>query len=240
MSYVDRYGQTKNIAQNPITVIDNYIYLYHTETVILLPVFPESIADNTSTTFSETPILGRSAPIYTYSSSGPRQVEINLKLHRDMLNDINTSNNIVSYSHKDKPELLKKVKRDDYMEVLIAELQSAALPVYEASKKLINPPIVAIRIGDEIFCKGVIQGGVRVNYSGPILANNEYDINGEIIKTTDTYGNRINKVGKGKYALVDIGFSIYEIDPYDAVGVASSGSFRGLSKSLERNIYKVT
>ena len=40
-------------------------------------------------TFGEPTALGRTAPVYTYSRSGPRQVQINLALHRDMMDDVN-------------------------------------------------------------------------------------------------------------------------------------------------------
>ena len=40
-------------------------------------------------TFGETSALGRSAPVFTYSKSGPRTVQVELKFHRDMMDDIN-------------------------------------------------------------------------------------------------------------------------------------------------------
>ena len=78
---------------------------------------------------------------------------------------------------------------------------------------MVNPPMVAIRFGNEIYIKGIVNGSVSVEYSGPILPNN-------------------------KYALVNISFTVTEVDPYDAETVAVSGSFRGLNKTLERRLYK--
>ena len=65
--------------------IENYIYFYHTDTLILIPVWPESIQDQQGAQFSPTSILGRSAPIQSYSSSGARSVTINFGVHREML-----------------------------------------------------------------------------------------------------------------------------------------------------------
>ena len=67
---------------------------------------------------------------------------------------------------------------------------------------------------NDIFIKGVINGTVGVTYNYPILKN-------------------------GKYASVSISFAVSEIDPYDATDVMQTGSFRGLSTSLERRIWKV-
>jgi hypothetical protein len=78
---------------------------------------------------------------------------------------------------------------------------------------MVDPPSVAIRFGNEIFIKGIINGSITVSYSGPILDNN-------------------------KYSVVDIGFTIYETSPYSADEVAKSGSFRGLDKTLERRLYR--
>ena len=56
---------------------------------------------------------------------------------------------------------------------------------------MVDPPVVSVRLGDDIYCKGVINGAVGVSYEPPVLSN-------------------------GKYAIINISFSIYEIDPYDA------------------------
>ena len=93
---------------------------------------------------------------------------------------------------------------EDYVDRLVKEIQAAALPNYAASEKMVDPPLVACRIGNEIFIKGVIQGAVTVSYSGPILSG-KYD---------------------DKYAICTVGFSISEVDPYDAQTVMGIGSFR--------------
>ena len=102
---------------------------------------------------------------------------------------------------------------DDYVDVMIKLLQSIAVPTYQTHDKLVNPPMIALRLGNDIFIKGIVNGGITVNYKSPILDN-------------------------GKYALVDISFQVSEVDPYDATTIAEQGSFRGLSTSLERQIFK--
>lgn len=191
-------------------MIDNYIYLYHTDTLIALPVFPESLQDSVNTTFSSTDILSRTAPIYSYSNSGPRSFSVSLPMHRDLMNGV-----AVESSSLNVPQLTSLTDNagEDYMDWAIKQIQAAAYPVYGSGEKMVNPPIVAIRFGTDIFCKGVIQGGVAITYSGPILRTE-------------------------KYAEVTLDFTINEIDPYEAYTAAASGGYRGLNTTLERRIYK--
>lgn len=188
------------------TMIDNYIYLYHTDTLIAIPTYPESISDSMAVTFNQATLLSRSAPIFSYANSGPRSLTIDLHLHRDMMNSVNATS-----SNLNVPNL----QDEDYVDILVKQLQAATLPRYAAAEKMVNPPIVAVRFGNDIFCKGVVEGAVTTTYSGPILR-------------TD------------KYAEVFINFTMYEIDPYDADSVMSQGHFRGLSSDLERRIWKTT
>lgn len=190
----------------PFAMIENYLYMYHTGengTFVLLPTYPESISDQLAANFNSTNPLARSAPIFTYSHSGPRTVQVSLALHRDMMSQINygVSN-------------LKLEIGDDYVDTMIKQLQAIALPKYSLTNKMVNPPMVAIRFGNEIYIKGIVNGGITVNYHGPIGEDN-------------------------KYKQVDISFTVSEVDPYDAESVMVAGSFRGLNKSLERNLYKM-
>ena len=192
--------------EKPFNMIDNYIYLYHTKTLIALPLFPESIQDSMVATYAQNHPMSRSAPIFSYSSSGPRSLQLELPLHRDMMNDINIESTSLFSSRIDD------LSSEDYVDRMINQLQSAALPRYAATEKLIDPPLVAVRFGNSIFCKGVVDGGVTATHSGPILENN-------------------------KYALVTVSFTVIEVDPYDADVVALEGGFRGIRTSLERNIF---
>ena len=166
-------------------MIDNYIYLYHVDQFIVLPTFPDSIQDRISINFNKATPMSRSAPIYSYSDSGPRAIQVQLDLHRDMMTQLNygVSNAKVAIG-------------DDYVDTLIKQIQAAALPSYGASSKMVDPPIVAVRFGDDIFIKGVVIDGVSVSYSLPIIAPN-------------------------KYAHVSVSFTVEEIDPYDAKTVMS-------------------
>ena len=180
--------------------VTNYIYLYHTEKFIIIPEYPESITDNMTSTFNQTTALSRSAPVFTYANSGPRVVTINLELHRDMVNDLN----ITAGNTNLKSNVVSQT--DDYVDILIKELQSIALPRYNVNNRAVIPPRVAVRFGNELFISGVVNSAIQCTYSKPILSN-------------------------GKYAKVSISFTVYEYDPYDATLVSQLGSFRGITSA---------
>ena len=188
--------------------IENYIYLYHTHTFIILPVFPESISDANQASFSPTTPIMRSAPIYSYTGSGPRNVGFALNLHRDMMTQVNENVSNVPVE-----------MGDDYVDTLVKQIQAVALPTYNAVAKMVDPPMVAVRIGNDIFIKGVVVGGPNITYSGALIQ----DIN--------------NKNGNPRYSQINITFSVYEIDPYGADTVMQMGSFRGLTSRLEDDLY---
>lgn len=180
--------------------VTNYIYLYHTDKFIIIPEYPESITDNMTSSFNETQALSRSAPVYTYAHSGPRVVTINLELHRDMVNDLN----ITAGNTNLKSNVVSQT--DDYVDTLIKELQSIALPRYNVNNRAVIPPRVAVRFGNELFISGVVNSAIQCTYNKPILSN-------------------------GKYAKVSISFTVYEYDPYDATLVSQLGSFRGITSA---------
>lgn len=192
-----------NYTGRTFSLIDNYIYLFHTDEYVLIPTYPDSIQDTMTTRFSETNALSRSAPVFAFSYSGPRTVQISLNLHRDMMEamNYNTSN------------LNVEDLNDDYVDTLIKKLQSISVPKYALSTKSVQPPMIAVRFGNEIFIKGIVNGSITVTYEKPILTNN-------------------------KYAQVTIGFTVSEVDPYDAESVQTQGSFRGLTRTFKNGIYK--
>jgi hypothetical protein len=151
--------------------------------------------------FEQTTPLGRSAPVYTYSSSGPRTVQFDITLHRDMMDDINEG-----YSNAE----LQKTG-EDYVDNLIRALQSIAVPKYNLNNKAVEPPLVAIRIENQIFVKGIVSSAIGLTYKKPILSN-------------------------GKYALVTLSISIDEVDPYDSTTVFANGSFRGMVRTLKKGM----
>lgn len=182
-------------------MIDNYIYLYHTDTIIALPLYAESVTDSMGANYNSTSPLSRSAPIPSYASSGPRQVSLTFDLHRDMMQQINygVSN-------------LDTTIDDDYVDYLVKSLQACAVPQYNATQKMVDPPLVAVRLGNDIFIKGIVNGTVNVTYKLPVLEN-------------------------GKYACISVTFNVQEVDPYSADQIQSQGSYRGISKTLERRVY---
>ena len=239
----------RQVKYKPPGLIDNYIYFYHLEKFCVIPLYPESITDRMRSTFQETNSLSRSAPVFTYSSSGPRSVSISLELHRDLMNDINT--NVSNFkeigdSNSDAPVLefrnkfkeyknksvdgieytnYKLEEENDYVDILIKYLMAASVPryqIYSSGAKGVIPPMVAVRFGHDIFIKGVINSDIQVTYKKPIM---------------------VTSTGQSKYANISVTFTIYETEPYDADSIKELGSFRGIcgtnniySSSVERDV----
>lgn len=184
-------------------MINNYIYLYNVDKYIILPEYADDINDTSIANFPSSTPISRSAPIYSYANSGPRTVTAKFTFHREMMKQINYGNS--------------SLITDDYVDELIKQIQACVLPAYSMSAKMVNPPIVAFRMGEDIFIKGIINGSLGLTYTAPILEN-------------------------GKYALVSFTLNISEIDPYDAQTVMKTGSYRAtstgnLNTTLERGFY---
>lgn len=199
---------TENEIKNRV-LPDCYIYISHLDGIgpdngppqyWRLPQYPDEVTDSMQSTFSDQNALGRSAPVYTFSNAGPRQVQFNLEFHRDMIDDAN-----MGYSS------IKLNDGEDYSDKLISSLQAIALPKYNLTNKSVEPPMVAIRLGRQVFVKGVVISGISVTYKKPILSNE-------------------------KYAVVGLGFTVAEVDPYDASTVYTNGSFRGLVSSMRKGL----
>ena len=179
---------------------DCYLYISHLDDGFQywqLPGYPEEVTDSMDSTFTPTTALGRSAPVYTFSNSGPRTVQISLNFHRDMFEDM--PSNVMLKDDEDKAESF------------IHALQAIAVPKYNLSNKAIEPPLVAIRLGREVFIKGVVTSGISVTFGKPILVNE-------------------------KYAAIKISFTVSEVDPYDSTTVFKNGSFRGLTATLRHGM----
>ena len=193
------------------TLIENYIYIYQLGVYCILPTYPEQIQDSLGSTFSSENILSRTAPVYSYSYSGPRSMTISLSLHRDLMTAVN-------YDNERFIDDLNTMLQNDYIDTLVRYLQAMALPKYSAIStsdtynKMVNPPLVAVRFGNSVFIKGIVDGDVQVTYSGPI------DVS-------------------GKYQQVDVSFTIKETEPQDAEQLAKNGSFRGLNNLLSGGLY---
>lgn len=193
------------MAKKPFNTVleDNYIYISHLDEKFQfwkLPTWPDTVSDSMTSNFQATSALGRTAPVYTFSNSGPRSVQIEIPLHRDIMDEINIG---VSNVHLGEGE--------DYVDNLLKALQSIALPKYNLQNKAIEPPLVAIRLSNEIFIKGVVTSGIALTYAKPILAN-------------------------GKYAQIKLSITVSEVDPYDATSVFKNGGFRGVVRSLKKGM----
>lgn len=194
------------MAARDLTFIkDNYIYIYRNSPedgeYVLIPTWPDQIKDDMPANFVSTSALARSAPVYSYSNSGPRTVAVSVELRRDMFDQVNFIGSNI------KPNL-----DEDYVDTIIRKLQSIAVPKYDASSKAVQPPMVAVRFGNEVFIKGIVTGNISVSYEKPITPD-------------------------GKYYGVNIGFTVYETDPYDADTIAQQGSFRGITKTWMKGIF---
>lgn len=185
------------------TLPDNYIYISHIgdsdkDRYFILPNFPDSIQDSLQSNFQSTNALSRSAPVYTYVNSGPRQMQVTLNLHRDLMDSVNDGNGTVEV------EL-----GEDYIDTLLRNLQAIAVPKYNLTNKLVEPPLVALRFSNEVFIKGIVTGGVTVTYNKPLLSG-------------------------GRYSQVTVAFQVYETDPYDATTISKNGSFRGMTRGMRK------
>ena len=184
-----------------------YIYIYHLPsdvqgegTLIYITQWPDQVNDSIGSNFNETNALSRTAPVFSYINSGPRTISVSLQLHRDMMDEVN-------FKHCN----VKPDDGDDYVDMFIKKLMAVALPNYHTASKEVEPPMVAVKFGDQIFIKGVVNGGVSVEYNKPLLTDN-------------------------KYSLVNIGFSVSEIDPQDAISISKVGSFRNITRTFQ-NIF---
>ena len=165
-NWFEQYNTIAN-ASKILAPKDNYIYFYHLDKALIIPVYPDNINDAMSANFNTSSPLLRSAPLYSYASSGPRDVSFTFILHRDLMHSVNRS------LYSDNPEEMV-----DYVDDLVKSLQASVVPKYNDSTKIINPPMVAVRIADEIFIKGVINGSVSLNYGLPLINfNNQKEIN---------------------------------------------------------------
>lgn len=205
-SFYKQYAADKNTywAQHPMDLIENYIYLYHLNQYIILPDYPEELNDQQAPKWTPSSPLLSTAPIQSYSGNDARRLSCKTTWHRDMMNDINATN----YS-----SVIPAVgfsSDEDYVDKAIKQLLAAQLPVYNQAQMAVRPPVVAMRLGKEIYIKGVLTN-CGITYRKPILRNN-------------------------KYALIDVAIEIIETEPYDAEMILDYGSYR-CARTLNRNIY---
>ena len=199
--YTNGAGILTDPEDHYFQMIDNYMYFYHTGTLLIFPFYPDNVTDSTMVNFQSTNVLSRTAPIYSYENSGPRAVTFGFTVHREMFKNIQYLNTGLKNLALPRENKLSKNLTDDYADIFLNEVQAAAYPVYKASSKMVDPPLVAVRFGNNIFIKGVLMNNVQLQYQLPVLEN-------------------------GKYAMVNFNMTINEIDPYDAETAIALGSYR--------------
>lgn len=224
-------------GEDAVSGVSAYIYIYHLGLKFNLPTLPEQLTETLPIQFNNTAILSRSAPLVTFSSAGPRTLNIQINLHRQLFS---LDNNIIEKAVKTNVPVkspnggltwdgltsvtqtqkfirmpdpvtggTSEVPVDDATDYLIRALLSLSLPKYLDTPKAIIPPSVLIRYGNELCIRGV-PSNVTKTSSGPWLKN-------------------------GKQAIVSISFMITETEPYSAQFVAKNGSLRSISTTLERS-----
>jgi hypothetical protein len=180
---------------------DCYLYISHLDEEFKywqLPGYPDEVTDQMDSSFQQNTALGRSAPVYTFSNSGPRSISIKLHFPRDIFDEM--PSNVIPRDDEDPTECF------------IHALQAIAVPKYNLSNKAIEPPLVAVRLGREVFIKGVVTSGITVSYGKPILVDE-------------------------KYSDINVSFTIHEVDPYDSTTVFKNGSFRGMTATLRKGLH---
>ena len=197
-----------------------YIYIYHLGLKFNLPVLPETLTDSTPIKFSQQEILGRSAPQQTYAGSGPRQLMIDLKFHRQMFLLENEHIQKIVNANTGRDEYWATVqdpmngqqltvRAEDALDYMINAIQALSYPKYLDEVKAIVPPSLLVRLGSEYCIRGV-PTQVSKSSSGPWLKS-------------------------GKQAEVSLSIQIQELTPYSAQYVAVNGGLREISTDLSRS-----
>jgi hypothetical protein len=110
---------------------DCYLYISHLDEDYqywMLPGYPEKVTDQMQSEFAANSALGRSAPVYTFSHSGPRTISINLSFHRDMFEEIN------QFLYPKGSNIF--ADGQDMAEKFIHAIQAIAVPKYNLSNKI--------------------------------------------------------------------------------------------------------
>lgn len=181
--------RVKNPQSGNSIPTDNFIYFHHIGKSITIPVDPLAVTDSMSASWASSTPLSRSAPIYSYQNSGPRSVQFQFQLHRDLVKQFN-------------PDW-----GEDPVDELITNLEACVLPTYQETGKIVNPPIVSIKLRDEIYIKGIVNS-VGKSFSLPIIY----------------YASATNP--GYKYAVVDLNLNVQEITPQDASIISRTGGYR--------------
>jgi hypothetical protein len=108
-------------------------------------IFPEEISMNKAAEYASVPVVGRSEPVRSYSSSGPKTFSFELQF-------------VASVEQGDDGDTLYVLEK-------VAWLESLVYPEYE-NNLTFPPPVVFLMIGDAIQAR-CITTEVNPTYSGP-------------------------------------------------------------------------
>ena len=114
------------------------------------PCYPESYSDTRNVSVSAQNILGRSEPFQIYQNSGPREVSVSFRMHREMC-------------------------QTTPIEKLIAAIQSATYPKSSGFEDTVIPKVRLV-IGNNCSITGIIANSVQVEWSDTINRNRQYNI----------------------------------------------------------------
>ena len=150
------------------------VILIINDNVINMPCYPTTISDSLSVDYTSNAIPYRTEPYLNYSNSGPRTVSVSFNLHREM-------------TESDGSDI----------DTIINTIQAASYPKTGNS----NAISTSLKIGNHIYIRGVITGGINTSYSGPII-DGKYNVCDISFSITEVTGDMIyfnNKLKKGSY-----------------------------------------
>jgi hypothetical protein len=136
---------------------------------LYMPCYPKSLSDTASASYSQDSLFTSTEPYVVYSHGGPREVSVSFQLHREM----------------------RGYDNDAYIDTIVNTIQAACYPS--------NGNTIAVQstlaVGNQFYIRGVINGGVTITPSGPIIDGkyNIYDISFSILEITGnnmTFGTK--------------------------------------------------
>jgi len=130
-----------------------------------IPCYPKSVSDSYNINHSSESLFTSTEPYVVYNNSGPRQVSVSFTFHREM----------------------RGIDNDKYMDELVRAIQAACYPVDDGTTTVET----ILTIGNDIYIRGIITGGVPVNYSGPII-DGKYNVVDISFTVQEIYGNNIS------------------------------------------------
>lgn len=114
------------------------------------PCFPESYTDTRNVSVSAQNIMGRSEPFQIYQNSGPREVSVSFRMHREMC-------------------------QTTPIEELVAAIQSATYPKSSGFEDTVIPKVTLV-IGNNCSITGIIASSVQTEWGETINRNQQYNV----------------------------------------------------------------